>query len=68
MNRIICKNPDYGLTFGKIYFCSMDKDFGLSMPNCFLIENDFGSFRFYTRDYFMTIEDGREEKLNQIGI
>ena len=71
-NSIICVNrkqyqdDDYwmgSLTIGKVYEIIFDND-GIE----FMIKNDYGFEHIYLESMFKTIQEFRQEKLNELGI
>ena len=71
-NSIICVNrkqyqdDDYwmgSLTIGKVYEIIFDND-----DIEFMIKNDYGFEHIYPESMFKTIQEFRQEKLNELGI
>lgn len=70
--KVVCIDNDYGhvyLTIGKIYTTLIDYNnvaVWLGLPDSILIKNDGDHTKFYSRDKFKTLDEIRDEKLDQI--
>ncbi len=65
--KVICINTGNHryLTMGKMYECEFDYE---QISKCVLIIDDGGVCDFYSKSYFITIEEYRNKKLEKIGI
>jgi hypothetical protein len=65
--KVLCidnSEKEFTLTIGKYY----DIIPGSTQSNIYLIENDMGHKHHVLKDRFKTLEEVRDEKLNELGI